>query len=164
MAQSPASCVFTISSAGLFFMKMWVKTSSKALKPDFPIFRAPSVLVRAASRDCSRSARRVVAALLGGISPQILLDGRPGNRLEAVRFTAHSSISSMARLVVQPGSPAAWEIQLKAGKNSFGRGPDNDVALDDPSVSGTHCQVVVEGGQFVIIDLGSTNGTFVNRT
>jgi hypothetical protein len=70
----------------------------------------------------------------------------------------------MARLVVQPGSPAAWEIQLKAGKNSFGRGPDNDFALDDPSVSGTHCQVVVEGGQAVIIDLGSTNGTFVNRT
>jgi len=70
----------------------------------------------------------------------------------------------MARLVVQPGSPAAWEIQLKAGTNSFGRGPDNDFALDDPSVSGTHCQVVVEGDQVVIIDLGSTNGTFVNRT
>jgi hypothetical protein len=70
----------------------------------------------------------------------------------------------MARLVVQPGSPAAWEIQLKAGTNSLGRGPANDVTLDDPSVSGTHCQVVVEGGQVVIIDLGSTNGTYVNRT
>jgi hypothetical protein len=70
----------------------------------------------------------------------------------------------MARLVVQPSSPAAWEIQLKAGTNSFGRGPANDFALNDPSVSGTHCQVVVDSGQVVIIDLGSTNGTFVNRT
>jgi hypothetical protein len=83
--------------------------------------------------------------------------------LETVRFRAHNSISAMARLVVQPGSPAAWEIQLKAGTNSFGRGPANDVMLDDPSVSGSHCQIVVESGKAVVIDLGSTNGTFVNR-
>jgi hypothetical protein len=70
----------------------------------------------------------------------------------------------MARLVVQPGSPAAWEIQLKAGTNSFGRGPANDVTLDDPSVSGSHCQIVMDKGKAVIIDLGSTNGTYVNRT
>ena len=70
----------------------------------------------------------------------------------------------MARLVVQPGSPAAWEIQLKPGTNSIGRGQSNDLKLDDPSVSGTHCQVVVNQGTAVIIDLGSTNGTFVNRT
>ena len=70
----------------------------------------------------------------------------------------------MARLVVQPGSLAAWEIQLKAGTNSFGRGPANDVTLDDPSVSGSHCQIVVDNAKAVIIDLGSTNGTYVNRT
>jgi hypothetical protein len=76
---------------------------------------------------------------------------------------AQSVISSMARLVVQPGSPAAWEIQLKTGTNSFGRGPANDVTLDDPSVSGSHCQIVVDNTKAVIIDLGSTNGTYVNR-
>ena len=70
----------------------------------------------------------------------------------------------MARLVVQPGSPAAWEIKLKAGTNSLGRNPANDFKLDDPSVSGSHCQIVVEHGTAVIRDLGSTNGTFVNRT
>jgi len=70
----------------------------------------------------------------------------------------------MARLVVQPGSPAAWEIQLKAGTNSIGRGPANDFTLDDPSVSGVHCQIVVDNDKAVIIDLGSTNGTYVNRT
>ena len=52
----------------------------------------------------------------------------------------------MARLVVQPGSPAAWEIKLKAGANSLGRNPANDFTLDDPSVSGSHCQIVVESG------------------
>ncbi len=70
----------------------------------------------------------------------------------------------MARLVVQPGSPAAWEIHLKAGTNSLGRGPANDFRLDDPYVSGVHCQIVVDTSKAVIIDLGSTNGTYVNRT
>jgi hypothetical protein len=69
----------------------------------------------------------------------------------------------MARLVVQPGSPAAWEIKLKAGTNSLGRSPANDVKLDDPSVSGSHCQIVLENENAVIKDLGSTNGTYVNR-
>lgn len=68
----------------------------------------------------------------------------------------------MARLVVQPGSPAAWEFELKAGTNSFGRGPANDVTLDDPSVSGSHCQIVMDNGKAMIFDLGSTNGTYVN--
>jgi hypothetical protein len=69
----------------------------------------------------------------------------------------------MARLVVQPGSPTAWEIQLKAGTNAIGRASANDFTLNDPSVSGAHCKVVVEDGQASLIDLGSTNGTFVNR-
>jgi hypothetical protein len=55
-------------------------------------------------------------------------------------------------------------MQLKAGNNSIGRAPANDFELSDPSVSGKHCQVVVEASRAVIIDLGSTNGTYVNRT
>src|ERR1035437_74322 len=69
----------------------------------------------------------------------------------------------MAKLVVQPGSPAAWEIKLKAGTNSLGRNPANDFKLDDPSVSGSHCEIRLENENAVIKDLGSTNGTFVNR-
>jgi hypothetical protein len=69
----------------------------------------------------------------------------------------------MARLVVQPGSPTAWEIKLNAGANSLGRSPANDFQLDDPSVSSSHCQIVLENGNAVIRDLGSTNGTFVNH-
>jgi pSer/pThr/pTyr-binding forkhead associated (FHA) protein len=69
----------------------------------------------------------------------------------------------MARLVINPGSPAAWEVQLKPGANSLGRGPANDFQITDPSVSGSHCQIMLSGGSAVISDLGSTNGTFVNR-
>jgi hypothetical protein len=131
---------------------------------DFPTFRALSGVVRAASRDGSRSGQGLDAARLGGILSQKLLDIHPRGGLEILQFRADNSISTMARLVVQPGSPAAWEIPLKAGTNSFGRGPANDVTLDDPSVSGSHCQIVMDDAKAVIIDLGSTNGTYVNRT
>jgi len=69
----------------------------------------------------------------------------------------------MARLVINPGTPQAWEIQLKPGLNFLGRGPSNDFKIEDGSVSGSHCQIIVENGAATIKDMGSTNGTFVNR-
>src|SRR6185295_18038334 len=69
----------------------------------------------------------------------------------------------MARLVVNPGSPSAWEIQLKSGTNTIGRGFANDFKVADPSVSGSHCQITVDNGSVILKDLGSTNGTYVNR-
>lgn len=70
----------------------------------------------------------------------------------------------MPRLVVNPGSSAAWEIQLKPGANFIGRGFANDFKIPDGSVSGSHCQITLTDQSVVIKDLGSTNGTFVNRS
>jgi pSer/pThr/pTyr-binding forkhead associated (FHA) protein len=39
---------------------------------------------------------------------------------------------------------------------------EGDLLLDDPLVSGRHCQIVARGGEFVLQDLGSTNGTMVD--
>src|ERR1044071_3097712 len=69
----------------------------------------------------------------------------------------------MARLVVNPGSPTSWEIELKAGTNTIGRGFANDFKIPDPSVSGSHCSILIDSGNVIIKDLGSTNGTYVNR-
>jgi hypothetical protein len=69
----------------------------------------------------------------------------------------------MPRLVVQPGTPGSWDIPLRPGSNRFGRGEANDFQLDDPSVSTSHCEILVANGTATVKDLGSTNGTFVNR-
>ncbi|HEU6447226.1 MAG TPA: FHA domain-containing protein [Verrucomicrobiae bacterium] len=68
----------------------------------------------------------------------------------------------MPRLVVNPDKPDAWEIQLRPGANRIGRGEANDFQIADPSVSGSHCQVVVKDNVVTIQDLASTNGTFIN--
>ncbi|MGA2656818.1 MAG: FHA domain-containing protein [Verrucomicrobiota bacterium] len=69
----------------------------------------------------------------------------------------------MPKLLVNPSAPAVWEIQLNAGVNRLGRGAANDFKLAEPTVSGSHCEIVVTEQSVVIKDLGSTNGTFVNR-
>jgi pSer/pThr/pTyr-binding forkhead associated (FHA) protein len=44
----------------------------------------------------------------------------------------------------------------------LGRGTDCDLRLVDPGVSRHHAELRVEGQNVVLVDLGSTNGTFVN--
>lgn len=69
----------------------------------------------------------------------------------------------MPRLLVNPGTSQQWEIQLKPGANTLGRSPACDAQVEHESVSGTHCEVMVNGESVAVKDLGSTNGTFLNR-
>lgn len=45
---------------------------------------------------------------------------------------------------------------------SIGRTDDNNVKIDNPSVSGKHCVLSLDGDNVILKDLGSTNGTRVN--
>ncbi len=69
----------------------------------------------------------------------------------------------MPRLVVNPGSASPVQIQLKPGCTRIGRSSANDLQISDPSISSTHCEISVNGDSASIRDLGSTNGTFVDR-
>ena len=53
-------------------------------------------------------------------------------------------------------------IRLDKGEISIGRMPDNTVVLAHPQVSAHHARMVREGGTYRIIDLNSTNHTYVN--
>jgi len=67
-------------------------------------------------------------------------------------------------LVVRSGPRANEQVKLRAGSNVVGRdGRKSQVLVDDPSVSSEHAKIRWENGVFVIYDLASTNGTFVNN-
>ena len=54
--------------------------------------------------------------------------------------------------------------QLRKGASiTIGRLADNDVVIDDPAVSGHHAKIESLGKRFVLIDLQSKNGSFVNE-
>ena len=47
---------------------------------------------------------------------------------------------------------------------TIGRDDHCDIRLDDPEVSAQHCRITVPGDKtFILEDLGSTNGSFINR-
>jgi hypothetical protein len=67
-------------------------------------------------------------------------------------------------LVVRSGGGRAGETFRPAGPRTLiGRSPECDVFLDDVTVSRRHAELLDDGGRFTIRDLGSLNGTFVNR-
>ncbi len=66
----------------------------------------------------------------------------------------------MARLLL--ATPEGQQIVELRARNSLGRHPNNSIQLLDKIVSKEHCLIEQRGDQFVLKDLGSLNGTFVN--
>lgn len=56
------------------------------------------------------------------------------------------------------------EALLNQPEIEIGKAPHNKVVINDPTVSSTHGIVLVRDGGYTIVDLGSSNGTFVNGT
>ena len=68
------------------------------------------------------------------------------------------------RLIITRGTGEGQIFNLSGESAlSIGRAPTNDIPLNDTAVSGEHCRVRPEEGAFVLHDLKSTNGTFVNE-
>lgn len=67
-------------------------------------------------------------------------------------------------LTVTSGKEAGRVYDLRRdGSTSIGRARANDIVVDDVACSNEHCRVRPEEGRFVLHDLQSTNGTFVNE-
>ena len=91
----------------------------------------------------------------------IVYPGR-GNRL--LMGGARLLCAEMARLIDEAGgSKEAREIPLSDQEVLIGRDPDATICLNNRAVSRRHCVVRREDGRFVVHDLGSHNGTFVNN-
>ena len=66
-------------------------------------------------------------------------------------------------LIVVSGALAGTRVDVGAQPVTVGKGPSTLQIADDPTVSTRHAEVALRGGAFVVTDLGSTNGTFVNN-
>jgi pSer/pThr/pTyr-binding forkhead associated (FHA) protein len=77
-----------------------------------------------------------------------------------------------AMLVIERGRSAGKQFMLSDAESQIGRWdadggvfPDVDLDAEDPEakVSRRHARIILRDGQYFVEDLGSTNGTFVNR-
>jgi len=68
----------------------------------------------------------------------------------------------MAKLVLLSAGMTGRTHELKVDKTTIGRVEDNTFQIAEPSVSSHHCEVLLRGSDIVVLDLNSTNGTFIN--
>jgi len=68
----------------------------------------------------------------------------------------------MAELFLKFEDRVLQELLLSGETVSIGRQPDNSFRIDNPAVSGYHAKVYAEGDYYVIEDVESFNGTYVN--
>lgn len=66
-------------------------------------------------------------------------------------------------LVVKRGPNAGARFLLDQPTTTAGRHPDSDIFLDDVTVSRRHAEFRIENDKFEVVDVGSLNGTYVNR-
>ncbi len=71
--------------------------------------------------------------------------------------------SGQALLVVQRGPNAGSKFLIDKDLTTVGRHPESDIFLDDVTVSRRHAEIERRDGAFFIRDVGSLNGTYVNR-
>jgi hypothetical protein len=67
----------------------------------------------------------------------------------------------MIRLLIKSGADCGLSLELKPGRNHLGRTANNELVIEDETVSSRHCEIVVEQNTITVRDLNSTNGTFV---
>src|ERR1700722_6885030 len=68
----------------------------------------------------------------------------------------------MSRLVLKFERASLKDVPLGTRPVTIGRAPDNDIHIDNLSVSNYHARVYVEAGSLVVEDLNSLNGSFLN--
>jgi FHA domain len=106
-------------------------------------------------------------------SPLIVVQEKKSNSLNSVLSLSASNAQSLARPVQTTATHEIvyWTFVFNNRKFKFpntasrlrvGRNPDNELVLNDPSISGYHALIEVKGDALEVIDFGSTNGTTVN--
>jgi len=113
----------------------------------------------AAASYCARCGALLVRDEGGETTMSLTPDDVQDDDSDALEVTVEGTA-----LVVRAGGGIAGQTFTPAGPRTLiGRAPDCDIFLDDVTVSRRHAELLHEGDRFTIRDLGSLNGTFVNR-
>lgn len=68
-----------------------------------------------------------------------------------------------ALLIAKRGPNVGARFLLDAPRTTVGRHPDSNIFLDDVTVSRKHAEFLLHEGKVTVVDVGSLNGTYVNR-
>lgn len=101
--------------------------------------------------------------LAGSQGTQLFSSGELSQWAAEAGASSHGHASE--REPVLQGVSAGLEghrFSLRAGRQTIGRRDDNDIVVNEPSVSSAHAWIINQQGHYVVMNTLSTNGTFVN--
>ena len=88
----------------------------------------------------------------------------PPARREKAPKPAKGKRGMPSTLVVTQGALSGTTVRLGDQPVTLGRSQESTIVLDDDYVSGRHARFFTREGQWVVEDMGSTNGTYLDRT
>ncbi|MBN9608207.1 MAG: hypothetical protein BGO26_20760 [Actinobacteria bacterium 69-20] len=103
---------------------------------------------------------------------RVAAEGRVGVTAASKRQQRRNTIPARATalpgvrpstLVVTAGSMAGTRLRLQNGPILIGRAEDSTLVLDDDFASTRHARLIQQGDWWAVEDLGSTNGTYLDR-
>lgn len=113
---------------------------------------------------CQKCGAFLATAAEGAVEPTTATY-RVGETGELIPVELEAVVAQGAALVIRSGGNRVGESFPLAGERmTVGRRPDADVFLDDVTVSRDHALLVHRSDGWHLDDLGSLNGTYVNRT
>lgn len=81
----------------------------------------------------------------------------------APAYSADVGVSEVPVLIVRKGVEVGERFYLDQPEVTIGRDPESDIFLNDVTVSRSHALLRIDGGDVMIVDAGSLNGTYVNN-
>ena len=86
-----------------------------------------------------------------------------GDKTQFIQIAPEKPRECVGWVVILNGNGKGQDFRLVTGKNVMGTAADCDIVLPDKYMSSRHAVLRHEEGTFVLVDLDSTNGTFVNE-
>ena len=71
-------------------------------------------------------------------------------------------MANQFQLIMRSGPTPGASFALEGDQLTIGRDSSNEITINDAEISRRHARLTFQGGKYVLEDLGSTNGTFVN--
>ena len=107
--------------------------------------------------------KMVVAAPLQAAPRAAPVPAAPAGPARPVAPAPAVTIGPANQVTVTEPPPLRGPTWRVAGELTIGRSPGSGIPLPEATVSSTHARLFRQGGQVLVEDLGSRNGTFVNR-
>lgn len=123
---------------------------------------APAPAAAAAAAPAASAPAPGAGARLQNTSFGMPATPRPAAALAAAPAGSAASGGALANFLVRSGGLKGTRLMVKTPIANIGRADYNDLVLPDESVSTAHAKLQRREGVWVLVDLGSTNGTFVD--